>query len=144
MTAPTFIDRFSALAPAYDVVLSDVWGVVHNGIAAYREAGEALERFRAGGGTVILVSNSPRPGLPVRSQLDGFGVIRAAYDDIVTSGDVTRALLTERPGAKVFHVGPKRDLPIFEGLDIHFVALEAADIVVCSGLFDDTTETPDN
>jgi HAD superfamily hydrolase (TIGR01459 family) len=141
---PAVIDRFSTLAPSYDVVLSDVWGVVHNGVSAYPDAGEALKRFRAGGGTVILVSNSPRPGVPVRSQLDGFGVIREAYDDVVTSGDVTRALLTDRPGVNVFHVGPKRDLPIFEGLDIHFVALEAADVVVCSGLFDDTTETPEH
>jgi len=117
---------------------------VHNGVTAYPDAGEALKRFRDRGGTVILVSNSPRPGVPVRSQLDGFGVIRAAYDDVVTSGDVTRALLMERPGANVFHVGPKRDLPIFEGLDIHFVPLEAADVVVCSGLFDDTTETPEH
>ena len=142
--APPFIERFSTLAPSYDVVLSDVWGVVHNGVTAYPDAGEALKRFRDRGGTVILVSNSPRPGVPVRSQLDGFGVIRAAYDDVVTSGDVTRALLMERPGANVFHVGPKRDLPIFEGLDIRFVPLEAADVVVCSGLFDDTTETPEH
>ena len=142
--APPFIERFSTLAPSYDVVLSDVWGVVHNGVTAYPDAGEALKRFRDRGGTVILVSNSPRPGVPVRSQLDGFGVIRAAYDDVVTSGDVTRALLMERPGANVFHVGPKRDLPIFEGLDISFVPLEAADVVVCSGLFDDTTETAEH
>ena len=78
------------------------------------------------------------------SQLDGYGVIREAYDGIVTSGDVTRALLTERPGAKVLHVGPKRDIPIFDGLDIHFVPLEAADCVVCSGLFDDEVETPEH
>jgi HAD superfamily hydrolase (TIGR01459 family) len=145
MTAqPAFIDRFSILAPSYDVVLSDVWGVVHNGITAYPDAGEALKRFRAGGGTVILVSNSPRPGIPVMSQLDHYGVIRAAYDGIVTSGDVTRALLTERPGAKVLHVGPKRDIPIFDGLDIQFTDLDAADCVVCSGLFDDEVETPEH
>jgi len=142
--APPFIERFSTLAPSYDVVLSDVWGVVHNGVTAYPDAGEALKRFRDRGGTVILVSNSPRPGVPVRSQLDGFGVIRAAYDDVVTSGDVTRALLMERPGANVFHVGPKRDLPIFEGLDASLVPIENADYVVCSGLYDDTTEQPDD
>jgi HAD superfamily hydrolase (TIGR01459 family) len=144
MNVPPVIDRLSALAPAYDVVLSDVWGVVHNGIAAYRDACEALRRYRSGGGTVILVSNSPRPGIPVMSQLDRFGVIRAAYDGIVTSGDVTRALLTERPGAQVLHIGPQRDVPIFEGLDIRFTDLDVADCVVCSGLFDDETETPEH
>jgi HAD superfamily hydrolase (TIGR01459 family) len=144
MSVPPVIDRLSTLAPAYDVVLSDVWGVVHNGIAAYRDACEALRLYRAGGGTVILVSNSPRPGIPVMSQLDHFGVIRAAYDGIVTSGDVTRALLTERPRAQVLHIGPQRDIPIFEGLDISFTDLAAADCVVCSGLFNDEVETPEH
>jgi HAD superfamily hydrolase (TIGR01459 family) len=141
---PRIVDHFATLAPDYDVVLCDVWGVVHNGIAAHQEAGEALTRFRERGGTVVLVSNSPRPGVPVTRQLDRFGVIRSAYDAVVTSGDVTRGVLAERPGAKVFHVGPERDLPIFEGLDMRFTALEAADLVVCSGLFDDETETPED
>src|SRR6266508_2452630 len=112
---PRIVDRFSTLAPAYDLVLSDVWGVVHNGIAAYPQAGEALARFRAGGGTVVLVSNSPRPGRPVTRQLDRLGVTRSAYDAIVTSGDVTRDVLTKRPRANVFHIGPERDLSIFDG-----------------------------
>jgi HAD superfamily hydrolase (TIGR01459 family) len=144
MTQPRIVDHFATLAPAYDLVLCDVWGVVHNGMAAHREACEALSRFRERGGTVVLVSNSPRPGVPVVRQLDRFGVIRAAYDTVVTSGDVTRGVLAERPGANVFHVGPERDLPIFEGLDMHFTALEDADLVVCSGLFDDETETPED
>src|SRR5262245_26585207 len=138
------IDHFSTLAADYDVVLSDVWGVVHNGVAAYPEAGEALARFRVGGGTVVLVSNSPRPGAPVTRQLDHFGVNRAAYDGIVTSGDVTRGVLNERPGANVLHIGPQRDLSIFDGLDIHFTDLEAAELVVCSGLFDDEVETAED
>src|SRR5215813_91956 len=98
MPDPRVIDRFSLLASDYNLVLSDVWGVVHNGVVSYPDAGRALERFRAGGGTVVMVSNSPRPGLPVRKQLDHFGVIRTAYDDVVTSGDVTRGLLEQRPG----------------------------------------------
>src|SRR5215470_2797558 len=141
---PLFVDRFSSLAGAYDVVLSDVWGVVHNGIAAYAEAGQALARFRERGGTVIFVSNSPRPGTPVMRQLDGFGVMRSAYDGIVTSGDVTRSVLGAHAGANVFHIGPERDLSIFEGLDIRFTDLEAADCVVCSGLFDDEVETAED
>jgi HAD superfamily hydrolase (TIGR01459 family) len=144
VSPPRVIDHFSLLAPAYDVVLSDVWGVVHNGVAAYREAGDALARFRQRGGTVVLVSNSPRPGQPVTRQLDHFGVIRAAYDGVVTSGDVTRGVLGQQPGAGVFHIGPERDHSIFDGLDMRFTALEAADCVVCSGLFDDEIETAED
>jgi HAD superfamily hydrolase (TIGR01459 family) len=143
MSLPPIIDHFAPLAGGYDVVLSDVWGVVHNGVAATLEACDALERFRANGGTVVLITNAPRPGeVVVRTMLDRLGVPRAAYDGIVSSGDVTRALVAARAGKRLFHIGPPRDLPMFEGLDAPVAPLESADYAVCSGLTDDTVETP--
>ena len=139
-----FSDRFSALAPGYDVVLSDVWGVVHNGVSAFAEACDALARFRDGGGTVVLITNAPRPHDSVARQLDRFGVPHSVYDGIVSSGDVTRAVILDRPGQSILHVGPDRDKPIFEGLDLRFAPVDSADYVVCSGLYDDETETPDD
>jgi HAD superfamily hydrolase (TIGR01459 family) len=139
---PPITSHFAALAGGYDVVLSDVWGVVHNGIAATAEACDALTRFRAGGGTVVLITNAPRPGANVRQILDRLAVPHSAYDAIVSSGDVARALIVARAGERVFHVGPERDLPMFEGLDAPITELEHADYAVCSGLFDDTVETP--
>jgi HAD superfamily hydrolase (TIGR01459 family) len=139
---PPFTRHFAALAGGYDVVLSDVWGVVHNGIAATPEACDALTRFREGGGTVVLITNAPRPGANVRLILDRLGVPHSAYDAIVSSGDVAHALMSARPGQRVFHIGPARDLPIFDGLDAPLTDLESADYVVCSGLTDDTVETP--
>jgi HAD superfamily hydrolase (TIGR01459 family) len=144
MTEPAFIEAFSALAPGYDGVLCDVWGVVHNGVAAFPEACEALIRFRSSGGSVMLITNAPRPGAVVTRLLDRLGVPHNAYDGIVSSGDVTRAAIAARPDKQLFHIGPERDLPIFEGLGVRFVALEAADYVVCTGLRDDETETPDS
>jgi len=141
---PSFIERFSDLAPDYDVLLCDVWGVVHNGVAAFPEACDALARFRAGGGTVVLVTNAPRPGEGVQRILDRFGVQREAYDGITSSGDVTRSIIASRRGERVFHLGPERDVPMFTGLDAQRSPLETADYVVCSGLFDDTTETPES
>jgi HAD superfamily hydrolase (TIGR01459 family) len=143
-TSPTIIDRFAPLARGYDVLLCDVWGVVHNGVAAFAPACEALTRFRAGGGTVILITNAPRPGAAVQKILDRFGVPHDAYDAITTSGDVTRGIVESRLSERVFHLGPRRDLPIFAGLDVTFAPPETADYVVCSGLFDDATETPEN
>jgi HAD superfamily hydrolase (TIGR01459 family) len=140
----TFADRFSALAADYDVVLSDVWGVIHNGVAAFPEACDALSRYRGGGGTVILITNAPRTGEAVARQLDGFGVPRTAYDGVVSSGDVTREVIAERRGQSLFHLGPQRDISIFSGLDVHFAPVETADYVVCSGLFDDETETAED
>jgi HAD superfamily hydrolase (TIGR01459 family) len=137
-------DHFSTIAHNYDAVLSDVWGVIHNGIAAFPEAGDALRRFRAKGGTVVLISNAPRPGDFVGNMLDKMGVPREAYDDIVTSGDVTREYVAERPGARLFHIGPERDVGTFDGLDASLGPLETADYVVCTGLWEDETETPED
>jgi HAD superfamily hydrolase (TIGR01459 family) len=140
---PPLIRQFGPLAAGYDVVLSDVWGVVHNGVAATQEACDALVRFRSDGGTVVLITNAPRPGEVVaRFTLDRLGVPRAAYDGIISSGDVTHALIAARAGKRVFHIGPERDLPIFAGLDAPVARLETADYAVCSGLTDDTVETP--
>ena len=139
-----FIERIEPLARGYDVLLCDIWGVVHNGVAAFPEACDALSRFRSGGGTVILVTNAPRASEAVVRILDRMNVAHAVYDAIVSSGDVTRGIVARRSAQRVFHLGPERDHSIFAGLEVTFAPLEAADYVVCSGLFDDTTETPDD
>ena len=144
MTAPILTDHFATLAPNYDAVLSDVWGVVHNGIAATPPACEALTRFRDKGGSVVLISNAPRPGEGVIKFLDHLKVPRSVYDGIVTSGDVTRAVVAQREGQRVFLIGPERDHSIFTGLDAPFTTVEDAAYVVCTGLFDDEVETPDD
>jgi len=140
---PSLTERLSTLASGYDAVLSDVWGVVHNGVAATAAACDALKRFREAGGTVMLITNAPRPGAVVVHFIDKVGVPHDAYDGIVSSGDVTRAVMAARPDKSVFPIGPERDLPIFEGLGLSFVPLERADYVVCTGLRNDEVETPD-
>ena len=144
IATPSFTERFSTLAGGYDAVLSDVWGVIHNGIAATAAACDALTRFRGQGGTVMLITNAPRPGEVVVKFIDKVGVPRSAYDGIVSSGDVTRAVMAARPDKSVFHIGPERDLPIFDGLGLSFVPLERADYVVCTGLRNDEVETPES
>ncbi|MCR5858522.1 TIGR01459 family HAD-type hydrolase [Mesorhizobium sp. J428] len=127
----------------YGVILSDVWGVVHNGVRAFPDASQALSAARSRGLAVVLITNAPRPRAEVQAQLDILGVPRDAYDRIVTSGDVTRDLITE--GArKIFHIGPERDLSIYDGLDVELVEEFEALTVVCTGLFDDDTETPED
>jgi HAD superfamily hydrolase (TIGR01459 family) len=140
----SLLDRFSTIAPRYDVALCDIWGVVHDGIAAHVPACDALMRFRADGGTVVLITNAPRPSPWVIRQMDRLGVPPDAYDGVVTSGDLTRDVVARRKGEAVFHIGPERDLTIFNDLEIRLTPVEAADYVVCSGLFDEFTETPDD
>lgn len=141
---PDFIEHFAPLAADYDVLLCDVWGVIHNGVAAFAPACDALLRFRQKGGTAILITNAPRPGASVARILDRLAVPRDSYDAIASSGDATRGIVEGRRGQRVFHLGPERDKPIFSGLDVSFAPPETADYVVCSGLFDDTVETPEN
>jgi HAD superfamily hydrolase (TIGR01459 family) len=141
---PPLIANFSPLASEYDVVLSDIWGVIHNGMAAYPHACGALMRTRARGGVVILVTNAPRPSEVVARQLDRLHVPRESYDAIVSSGDVTRGVVEERRGQTLYHLGPERDRSIFSGLDVHFAPPDTADYVVCSGLENDEAETPDD
>ncbi len=141
---PALIDGLQPLADRYDLIFCDVWGVLHNGVKAYEAAGDALTRFRDKGGRVVLVSNAPRPGASVGTQLDGFKVPRTAYDAIVTSGDLTRLAIEERIEKVVHHIGPPRDMPIYKGLDARFGSIEEADYVVCSGFDDDENETVEN
>jgi HAD superfamily hydrolase (TIGR01459 family) len=141
---PSFIEHFAPLARDYDVVLSDVWGVVHNGVTAFPDACDALARFRAGGGTVLLITNAPRPAGVVVRLLDKLAVPHSTYDGIVSSGDVTQDVMLGRRNERVFTIGPQRDLPTFTELGITFAPAESADYVVCTGLFDDDRESPEN
>jgi HAD superfamily hydrolase (TIGR01459 family) len=138
------LDSIKDLGARYRAWLLDIWGVMHNGHRAFPRAVEATRAFRAQGGIVVLLSNSPRPSPSVQDQLRRIGVPDDAYDATVTSGDLTRHELAKHTGAKVFHLGPERDRPIFEGLDVKLGPPEGAELIVCSGLFDDETETPDD
>ncbi|NWJ24961.1 TIGR01459 family HAD-type hydrolase [Rhizobium sp. RM] len=137
------IATLGEITAEFDVVLSDVWGVLHNGVAAFPDAAKALQAAREAGKTVVLITNSPRPAPGVITQLRALGVSDEAYDRIITSGDVTRGLIAEGP-EKVFLLGPERDLPLLDGLTVERVGEAEAQSVVCTGFFDDETETPED
>ncbi len=143
MTVP-IIERISTLAHPVEAWLCDIWGVLHNGAAAFPGAVDALQRFQAAGGIALLVSNAPRPAAAVEAQLTRLGIPRDAYADILTSGDVTRERLAALGAASVLHIGPERDRGLFEGCDIGFADAAGAQWIVCSGLHDDTRETPED
>lgn len=133
--------RARSFSARYPLWLCDVWGVVHNGVEANPAACEALERHRAQGGVVVLITNAPRPSRVILGQLDSLAVSRDAYDTVISSGDVTLELLAHTPG-KVFHLGPHRDLGLVEDTEARFGGIEDAATVLCTGLVNDATETP--
>ena len=137
------LDGLAEIASGYDVLLCDLWGCYHNGVTPYPAAVSALQAFRRAGGAVVLITNAPRPSAPIHRHLASMGAPRDSYDVIVSSGDATRAVLAEgRHGRRIHIVGPERDSAIWEGLPIETAALDQAEAILCTGLFDDETETP--
>jgi HAD superfamily hydrolase (TIGR01459 family) len=145
MTLPHALSGLRDVAGDYDILLCDVWGVIHNGREHFPAACDALARFNAQGGHAVLLSNAPRPSADVVAQLDGLGVPRASWRAFVTSGDATRVELARRAPGPVWTIGPDRDWPLYDGLGL--TVAEGADdaaFVSVTGLFDDTTETPED
>lgn len=151
------IAALDRIAGRYDAVFCDLWGCLHNGKAPFPAAVAALQRFRAGGGRVVLMTNAPRPRSAVERQLDGMGLPRDVWDMIVSSGDATQAaMLQGAVGRRVFHIGAVKDEPFFTEIPpenrslidpaapIARVGMLDAEGVVCTGLADDLTETPED
>ena len=138
------ITSLSEISESYDALFCDLWGCVHDGLTPFAEAVAALKAFRAKGGTVMMVTNAPRPHAPVRRQLERLGVPSDAYDGIATSGDSARAaMLRGAVGGKVYFIGQSHDQDFFTPLElienpvvISQVALEQAEGIVCCGPFD--------
>lgn len=137
------IQSFSEITEHYDVVLCDVWGVLHNGVESFQEASRALSSARQAGLTVVLITNSPRPYPGVKVQIRDLGVLDEAYDRIVTSGDVTRALIASGPD-RIYFIGAEKDVALLEGLGVEAVSAGEAGIVVCAGLRNDESETAED
>jgi len=137
------ISGLADLAGHYDAVLSDVWGVVHNGVAAFPGAVQALVEYRRAGGKVVFITNAPRPSAPLIEMLDRLGVTRDAYDAIVSSGDATRSMIAKYSGKAIHHVGPPaEDDALYEGLDVRRAGAEEAEAVVVTDL-DTDDDTPE-
>lgn len=142
------IDRSSEIFDRYDAVFCDLWGVLHNGQEVFPAAVSALQAFRHKGGSVVLITNAPRPRSGVMSQLDRLGAPRDCWDLIVTSGDASQAAVAAGLfGTKIHHVGPARDHLFFDDfngadLPVERVELQEAESIICTGLLDDRRETP--
>ena len=140
---PETITSLDQISSRYKAIICDVWGVLHNGVTHSPDAAAALAKARDSGMPVVLVTNAPRPCDSVIAQIEAIGVPGAAWDSVVTSGDVTRDLIRQAP-RRIFHLGPDRDTTLYDGLDIELVEEFEASAVVCTGLFDDELESPDD
>lgn len=146
------IESLSEVADRYDALFVDLWGCVHDGVKPFASAVQALRDYRAGGGKVVLVTNSPRPRKAVEAQLASIGVDAEAWDSIATSGDSARtAMFQGAVGQKVHHIGTPEELSFFEPIrvvdnpvDIDLVPLDQAEGLVVTGVIDDLTDRPED
>ncbi|TMJ43927.1 MAG: TIGR01459 family HAD-type hydrolase [Alphaproteobacteria bacterium] len=132
------------LSARYPIWLCDIWGVVHNGVAHFPHALDALQRHRGSGGFVVLLTNAPRSAARVAAHLAHLGVTKDHYDLIVTSGDVTHELMKPYDGHRIYYLGPERDLAVLDDLSIEKSSPQQAEAILCVGLVRDDTETPED
>ncbi len=143
-----FIDGLHEIADRYEAILCDGWGVLIDGKRHFPQAAEALRRFRARGGTVVVITNASRPDDEVRRQLLGLGVPQDSFDDLASAGELALREMVARKGQAVYHLGPARDDGLFReaarrlGAPVMRVGPDAADYVVCTGLLNERDETP--
>jgi len=144
---PVILKGLHEIAHNYDAAFCDIWGVLHDGRSAREPAVEALRAFRKKRGPVILLSNAPRPVSDVEKQFAGLGIPPDSYDAILTSGVLAHDDLARRSRKctlNLLHIGPERDRGVFAGLRVRCVGAEEAKLVLCTGLFDDDTESPED
>ena len=139
---PRFIQRLSDIADEFDALLCDAWGVIHNGVKLFDGVNEALSAFREKRGPVVILTNAPRPSSIIPAQLDRIGLSRNAYDAVVTSGDATRAAIESLLPRPICKLGPDKDQSLYAGLAVEFAPIDSAGFIVCTGLEDDSRETP--
>jgi HAD superfamily hydrolase (TIGR01459 family) len=133
--------RLSDFIGPYEAVLSDLWGCVHDGLAPYPGAVDALRALRGAGRKVVLISNAPRPWQAVAEQLERMGVAQDCWDAIVTSGDATvEGFNAAFAGRRYWPLGPERDAPLFRLLHGEPAPPAAAEVIVATGLLDDEAE----
>ncbi|NQV59342.1 MAG: TIGR01459 family HAD-type hydrolase [Alphaproteobacteria bacterium] len=143
----SIISGLAEMADDYDLFIFDLWGVVHDGVRAYPNATDCLRRLRQRDARVVLLSNVPRPSASVTQHLIELGVVEGSYDWLLTSGEATATMIAAtatgsgtdaRPA--YFHLGPERSRPTLDACGGREVAIEAAEMIICTGLFDDDVD----
>ena len=145
MSLPRLISGLSEIADQHDALICDVWGVVHDGRRYHPAAADALYRFREKHGPVVLLTNAPRTPAEVAAQCASYGLPMDCYDAIVSSGGAAREELARRSASRevaLYYIGPDRDLPMIEGLDLRRTGVAEAEVALAIGLRDDMVETP--
>jgi HAD superfamily hydrolase (TIGR01459 family) len=143
MSQPELLSGLSAVADQYDAIFCDIWGVIHNGRQHFPPAYEALKRFKAERGPVVLISNSPRPRDSLIAQLASLGIMEDGFSAVISSGDATREYLRKfAPTGPAWRIGDPREQSLYEGIDVTLDGTpETAAFISCTSPYNDETDT---
>ena len=126
----------------YDAFFIDLWGVIHNGIQTYPQAIDVLENLNKLNKRFVLISNAPRPSKSVEKYLIKLKMDKTFLNNLITSGEAAlQSLKNNIYGEKFYHLGPKRDEDLIRGFDKNKTSLDKCDFILCTGLFDDKTNS---
>jgi HAD superfamily hydrolase (TIGR01459 family) len=141
MIEPTFCSGLADIASRYQGFIVDQWGVLHDGEAAYPGAIATLERLRAEGRRVVLLSNSGRLVAVNLGRLRAMGFADDLVEGVFTSGEATWRALRDRPDPFFAALGERcllwaqdADHEILDGLPLIVVEdVDAADFILLAG-----------
>lgn len=137
------IQGLSEVADGFDGFILDLWGVIHDGVEAYPGAADTLRALREAGKRTLLLSNAPRRADALVTQMARMGIGRELYDEVLSSGEAVHLELQRRAdpfyaalGSGLYHMGPERDVNVFEGLPFVPVDIDHADWILNTGPWD--------
>jgi len=130
------INNLQDIASDLELIICDLWGVMHNGISPFMCAVKAIQAARAAGIKTVFLSNAPRPRAHVRRHLLEMGIPHDLTDYVVTSGGLARDEVRAKfAGKRLYHIGPDGDRNTIEGLPIIEVETpDEADVILATDL----------
>lgn len=141
-----FHNRLQDVMDAYDGLILDQWGVLHDGDRPYPGVVEALKSLKARGFPVAILTNSSKSEIANRTRLARLGISDDLYGPLVSTADLLKVGLlseTTRP-PRVFLLASSVDARLFEDNSIEQVAsCEDAECVVLLTLDDATAAAPE-
>ena len=132
------LNHLSEIYENYDTFIIDLWGVMHNGVKLNPKAMEAVKKLVNKSKKVVFLSNAPRPSSKVRNFLLRMNMDKNYLSNVMTSGEAAMYAINKNQFGKTFyHLGPQRDVSIFEKVKDNRVDLNSCDFILCTGLFDE-------
>ena len=131
------LNHLSDIYENYDTFVIDLWGVIHNGERLNTKAIEAIDKLKNKSKKIVFLSNAPRPSSEVINFLLKMSMDKKHLSNVITSGEAAmHAINKNQFGKTFFHLGPAKDISVFEKVKDNKTNIDSCDFILCTGLFD--------